>query len=210
MVLRVTYDVNVWVAHFLSLSKGRQGTAAQRVVWSALAGHCRLGPVQPIISHTMLDTMQGVLTRCGIPAAAADAARNAVENSAADGVVPQPPYMVLGGGVQPINDTEDGGVLDTAIAGGSDLLITSNLRDFAPGPRSAIDAGKSSELDADGEAAVMLLFRHGRLAHGIVIASLFAATAWLLNGARPPAGVLERFLPPEPTPTARTIGRGRR
>jgi hypothetical protein len=156
----------------------------------------------------MLDTMQGALTRRGIPEAAADAARNAVENAAADGVVPQPPYMVLGGRVQPMNDTEDGGVLDTAIAGGADLLITSNLRDFAPGPRSGIDA-KIVRLDADGEADV-LLFRHGRLAHGIVIASLFAATAWLLDGARPPAGVLERFLPPEPTPTARTIGRRRR
>jgi hypothetical protein len=55
MVLRITYDVNVWVAHFLSLSKGRQGTAAQRVIRSAFTGHCRLGSVQPIIPHTMLD-----------------------------------------------------------------------------------------------------------------------------------------------------------
>jgi hypothetical protein len=201
MVLRVTYDLNVWVAHFLSLSRGRQGTAAQRVIRSALAGHCRLGPVQPIISHAMLDTLQGVLARLGLPEAAADAARNVVENAAADGVVPHSPYLVPGGGVQPMNDTEDGGVLDTAIAGGSDLLITSNLRDFAPGPRSDIDA-TIVRLNADGEADV-LLFRHGRLAHGIVIASLFAASAWLLDGARPPAGLLEGFLPPEPTPTTR-------
>jgi predicted nucleic acid-binding protein len=186
--------VNVWVAHFLSLSKGRQGTAAQRVVRSAFAGHCHLGPVQPIISHTMLDTMQAVLIRCGLTEAAAEAARNAVEDAAAGGVVPQPPYMVLGGGVQPVIDTEDGGVLDTAVAGAADMLITSNLRDFAPGPRSAIDAG-IVRLDADGEADV-ILFRHGRLAHGIVIAPLFAATAWLLDGARPPDGILERFLPP--------------
>jgi hypothetical protein len=107
MVLRVTYDVNVWVAHFLSLSKGRQGTAAQRVIRSAFAGHCRLGSVQPIISHTMLDTMQGVLIRRGLTEVAAEAARNAVESSAADGVVPQPPYMLLGGGVQPMNDSNE-------------------------------------------------------------------------------------------------------
>jgi predicted nucleic acid-binding protein len=198
MVLRVTYDVNVWVAHFLSLSKGRQGTAAQRVIRSAFAGHCRLGSVQPIISHTMLDTMQGVLIRRGLTEVAAEAARNAVESSAADGVVPQPPYMLPGGGVQPMNDSEDGGVLDTAAAGGADLLMTSNLQDFAPGPRSGIDA-EIVRLDADGDADV-LLFRHGRLAHGVVIASLFAATAWLLDGARPPDGILERFLPPEPNP----------
>lgn len=204
MVLRITYDVNVWVAHFLSLSKGRQGTAAQRIIRSAFAGHCRLGSVQPIISHTMLDTMQGVLIRRGLTEVAAEAARNAVEGSAADGVVPQPPYVVLGGGVQPMNDSEDGGVLDTAVAGAADLLITSNLRDFAPGPRSDIDA-EIVRLDADGDADV-LLFRHGRLAHGVVIASLFAATAWLLDGARPPGGILERFLPPEPTPPVRTIG----
>jgi hypothetical protein len=149
----------------------------------------------------MLDTMQGALTRLGLTEATAEAARNVVEASAADGVIPQPPYVVLGGGgVQPMNDTEDGAVLDTAVAGAADLLITSNLRDFAPGARSAIDAD-IVRFDADGDADV-LLFRHGRLAHGVVIASLFAATAWLLDGARPPDGVLERFLPP------RTIGAG--
>ncbi len=206
MVLRITYDVNVWVAHFLSLSKGRQGTAAQRVIRSAFAGHCRLGPVQPIISHTMLDTMQGVLIRRGLTEVAAEAARNAVEDFAAGGVVPQPPYMVLGGGAQPMDDSEDGGVLDTAVAGEADLLITSNLRDFAPRPRSDIDA-EIVRLDTDGDADV-LLFRHGRLAHGVVIASLFAATAWLLDGARPPDGILERFLPPELNPRVRTIGIG--
>ena len=182
MVLRITYDVNVWVAHFLSPSKGRQGTAAQRMIRSAFAGHCRLGPVQPIISHAMLDTMQAVLMRCGLTEAAAEAARNAVEGAAAGGIVPQPPYMVLGGGVQPMIDTEDGGVLDTAVAGAADMLITNALRDFAPGPRSAIDAA-IVRLNADGDADVVLL-RHGRLAHGLVIASLFAATAWLLDGAR--------------------------
>jgi predicted nucleic acid-binding protein len=194
VVLRITYDVNVWVAHFLSLSKGRQGTAAQRMIRSAFAGHCRLGPVQPIVSHEILDTMQAVLIRCSLTEAAADAARNAVEDAAAGGIVSQPPYMVLGGGVQPMIDTEDGGVLDTAVAGAADMLITSNLRDFAPGPRSAIDAG-IVRLDADGDADVVL-FRHGRLAHGLVIASLFAATAWLLDGASPPDGILERFRPP--------------
>ena len=66
MVLRVTFDVNVWVSNYLSLSRGHQGPAAQRLGQSAFDGHSMLGPVQPVISHVMLDTLQAVLMRIGL------------------------------------------------------------------------------------------------------------------------------------------------
>lgn len=196
MVLRVTLDVNVWVNHYLGLSKGRQGTAAQLVVQSAFAGHCRLGPLQPVISHVMLDTLQEVLVRIGLAPIIADAARDAIEASAAGGVLSEPPYVVLGGGVQPLMDTEDGGVLDTAIAGRADLLVTNNLADFRPGPKADIDA-VTLRVDANG-AGDVILFRHGRLPHGLIVTSVFVAKSWLVDGVLPPAGALQQFLPTQP------------
>ncbi len=190
----MTFDVNVWVNNYLSLSKGRQGYAAQRLIRSAFDGHCRLGPIQLIVSHVMLDTLQIVLMRVGLSDALSEAARNAVEASATGGVIRQAPYVVLGRGVQPIRDAEDRGVLDTAIAGNSDLLVTNNRKDFTPGPRADIDA-EMVRIDETGRGDV-LMFRHSRLQHGIVITSVLAAKAWLLDGVLPPPGILERFLPP--------------
>jgi predicted nucleic acid-binding protein len=192
VILRITVDVNGWVSHYLSLSKARPDSAAQRLVRSVFSGHCRLGPVQPIISHLMLDTLLGVLTRLGLAEPVAEAARDAVEAAATGGVVPQAPYIVLGGGVQPVRDAEDGGVLDTAVAGAADLLITNNIDDFLPGPRAGIDA-KIIRLGANRKPDAVLVM-HGRLPHGLVIATAFAAEARLVQGVSPPAGILARFL----------------
>lgn len=43
------------------------------------------------------------------------------------------PALTLGGvGLLPLSDAEDAHVLDTAIAGGSDILTTANFKDFKP------------------------------------------------------------------------------
>ena len=186
-------DVNVWVNHYLSLSRGRQGSAAQRLVRAAFDGHCRLGPIQPVVSHAMLDTLQAVLVRLDLPEPLAEAARNAVEASAIGGVGGRPPYGMLGGGVQPLADFEDRAVLETAIAGQADLLVTNDMADFTPGPRADIDAGVLRR-DARGQAEALLL-AHPSLQHGLVIATVPAAGDWLLDGEVPPSGALGRFVP---------------
>lgn len=193
MALRVVLDVNVWVNHYLALSKGRQGSNAQLLVGGAFAGYCRLGPVQPVISHAMLDTLQEVLIRIGLPENSANMARDAVEGAAIEGVLGQAPYAVLGGQVQPLLDTEDGGVLDVAVAAEADLLVTNNLRDFMPGPRSDIDADVIRR-DLSGQADILLM-RHPRTPSGLVITNVFAAKAWLVDGVLPPSGLLQRFMP---------------
>ena len=192
MVIRLALDVNVWVNHYLSLSKGREASAAQHLVHAAFKGHCRLGPVQPIISHAMLDMLQDVLVRIDLPERFAEAARNAVEASATGGIVGEPPYGVLGGGVQALADVEDQAVLETAVAGGADLLVTNNMGDFTPGPRAQVDADVLRR-DPRGQADALLL-KHPKLRHGLIIASVFAARSWLHDGEPPPPGVLGRFL----------------
>ena len=195
MVLRLILDVNVWVNHYLALSKGREGSAAQHLAHAAFNGYCRLGPVQPVISHIMLDTLQDVLVRIDLPERFAEAARNAVEASATGGIVGDHPYAVFGGGVQPLLDREDQSVLETAVAAGADLLVTNNMEDFSPGPRADIDADVIRR-DSEGQTDT-LLFKHPRLQHGLIIASVFAARAWLHRGEPPPPGVLGRFVPPD-------------
>jgi hypothetical protein len=132
-----------------------------------------------------------VLTRIGLSESFAGAARNAVEAGVIGGIVGQAPYGVLGRGVTAVMDEEDGSVLDAAVAAGSDLLVTNNLNDFAPGARADIDA-ESVRMDGKGRPDVLLL-RQTQLPHGLVIASVCAARAWLVDGTRPPAGLLERF-----------------
>jgi predicted nucleic acid-binding protein len=193
VVIRLALDVNVWVNHYLSLFRGRTGSAAQQLVASSINGSCRLGEIQPIISHLMLDTLQGVLVREGMPEDLAEVARSNVEAAATDGVIAVPPIAVLGGRVSPMMDEEDQAVLEMAIAGGADLLVTSNMRDFIPGPRSDIPADEIRR-GRDGSPDVLII-RHARLSHGLVIASVPAARAWLINGVTPPGGLLERFLP---------------
>jgi len=196
VVIRVVLDVNVWVSHYLALSRGRQGSAAQMLVRSAFAGHCRLAPLQPVISHAMLDTLQEVLLRLDLPGQIVEAARNAVEACATEGIVGQAPHLVLGGGVLPMKDAEDGGVLDTAIAGSSDFLVTNNVIDFTPGKKSLIDA-EIIRYDTDNKPDVLKL-ENNRLPNGLVIASTFAAKAWLIDGLALPPGILERFAPRVP------------
>jgi predicted nucleic acid-binding protein len=196
VVLRVTLDVNVWVNHYLALSKGRRGSAAQLLVRACFAGYCRMAPIQPVISHAMLDTLQDVLMRLRHLAAIAEAARNAVEACATDGILGQAPHLVLGGGVLPMMDLEDAGVLDTAISGNADLLITNNMIDFAPGTKSDLDV-EVVRSDVNRKVDVVML-RNARLPHGLAIASVFAAKAWLIDGVLPPTGVLDRFRPSPP------------
>jgi hypothetical protein len=135
-VLRAILDVNVWVASFLASARGRDGTSCQMLVESAIAGHCRPGPFVSRISLPMLDTLQAVL-QCefGFPRNLANAAGNVAEAAGS-----LPPLAVLGGGVPPMQDNEDLGVLETAFAIRADMLVTGNMKDFMAGPKAHIDA----------------------------------------------------------------------
>lgn len=197
MALRLVLDVNVWVNHYLSLSRGKPLASAGKLVRVALEGHCRLGPVQLVASHAMLDTLATVLLRIGLDEFQAQSARDAAEGACLAGALGLPPYGVPGGaGVQPMQDEEDGGVLDVALAARADLLVTNNLADFTPGTRA--------DVDARAVTTEVLLLRHPRVAHGLAIATVFAASAWLPAGISPPPGVLARFMPsaarPSPLP----------
>lgn len=79
------------------------------------------------------------------------------------------PTLTLGGvGVIPIRDSEDRHVLETAWAGGADVLATANLSDFVQDRDDPVMEGRLYQLRR-GPAAMML-------------AHPFDAAAWLRDG----------------------------
>jgi hypothetical protein len=79
----------------------------------------------------MLDRLALVLVRdFSVDSAAADAAVRAIGAIASLGPAGDYPYVVVGGGVYPIRDTEDRHVLEVAVAGQADVLVTANMADF--------------------------------------------------------------------------------
>lgn len=154
-------------------------------------GDCALGPIQIVASWRMLDTLRHVLVRLGRDAIAASDYVREIVDVATFGPIGLPPHLVLGGaGVLPLRDTEDAAVLDVAVAVGADLLVTFDMADFAPGPRSRLTA--------------QVMARHGRRPAvlsvalpdrpDLIIATPQRAADWLSGGARP-RGVLARFAP---------------
>ncbi len=130
-LLRVCLDLNVWVAYFLATRRGRRSGSSSWLVDAVRAGHSPAGPLQLVVSLGMLERLGLVLVRVlGVDASAAEAALRAIAGIASLGPAGDHPYAVVGGGVSPIRDEEDRHVLETAVAGGADVLATANLADF--------------------------------------------------------------------------------
>jgi predicted nucleic acid-binding protein len=195
MALRLCLDVNVWVCYYLAIARGRGvNTAAGGLADVVFAGSSRLGQMQLVVSHAMLDTLAFVLRRIPVTEPFADMVRDQIEAAAGNGYLSQPPSIILGGtAANAILDREDAAVLNAAMAGRSDLFVTHNIEDFIRGPRARTKTTVLS--DRDGKPDVLRL-DPPRLAGGIIVASPFRAASWVIRGDRPPPGVLPRFFPP--------------
>lgn len=146
---RLCVDLNIWIKQYLANTAGRRGTVSQRIVQAVEDGRSGIGPIQLIVSHTMLTRLQGVLMRQGANAETAMRFTHDIASMALMGPAGEFPRMVFGGGVEPTRegmpqvynpyateavappyDPEDGRVLDAALSGGAQALVTSNFRDF--------------------------------------------------------------------------------
>ena len=149
-VIALCVDLNVWVRYLLGISRAAtRQSAAAAIVEAARRGYSTAGPVQLIVSHTMLSRLEEVLHRIGFPPGDASAFCSLIGAFARRGPAGVAPHIVLGGGtaptaearmpiynpydpttVPPRADDEDGRVLDTAIAGRAHILATYNFKDF--------------------------------------------------------------------------------
>lgn len=137
-MLRLCLDLNVWVGAFLAEKYGRQDTAAQSLVEAIRVGQSPRGPVALVISWGMLFRLNTVILRLTGDKSAADRLMAIIAAFAQDG-----PSLTLGGvGVLPLDDEEDRHVLETALAGEADLLVTQNLNDFIQGDVDRLDDGR--------------------------------------------------------------------
>jgi predicted nucleic acid-binding protein len=126
-MLRLCLDLNIWVAALLADRKGRTNTGSQYLVEIVRSGSSPVGTVNLIISLGMLDELKyAIIEHLGLSIEIADAYVCAIEEYAKLGA-----QLTLGGtGVIGLRDTEDAHVLETAIAGRADFLVTANFKDF--------------------------------------------------------------------------------
>jgi predicted nucleic acid-binding protein len=122
-VSRWCLDLNIWCAALLADLKGHQNSSCQNLVKIAQEGRCNSDLVQLIISWGMLNRLQSVLVRLGINAADAFTYIDVIRSYAS-----LSPSVTLGGtGVIPLQDEEDRHVLETALAGKANFLVTANF-----------------------------------------------------------------------------------
>jgi len=148
--IRVCLDLNVWVRQFLNVAAGKTGTVPQAICDIVASGRWHAGGVQLVVSHSMLDRLARALVRLGAAPIDAEGFVAGIETIALVGPYREAASIVLGGGFQPTRDAvqmpydahdrrlappridaEDGRVLDAALAGAADLLVTNNMKDFA-------------------------------------------------------------------------------
>lgn len=178
MIMRICLDLNIWVGNFLAEKAGRKGTAAQELVGIAREGFCSIGPAQLVISWAMLSGLEDVLKReFEVHEATAQQLTQLIASFAVLGPSGDAPYIVLGTGVIPLRDAEDAGVLDTAISGRADVLVTRNLKDFiGPDATEVIPGQYAQYWRADS---------FGQAGHRIRIVDPSLMMSWLRNGRLP-------------------------
>ncbi len=177
-LLRLCLDLNVWVADFLGTRRGRRGGSSPWLADAVRTGTCQAGLLQLVVSLGMLDRLALVLTReFQVEADAAETLVRAIGGVASFGPAGDHPHALVGGGVYPLRDEEDRHVLEVAVAGEADLLVTANMADFA-----------TPDILKVGDGTRIRLYPHPGQAT-LVIAHPDQARDWLRSGVPPLAGI---------------------
>jgi hypothetical protein len=200
-VLRLALDINVLVSDLLAARMGRRATASTMLVNAVRDGTCPAGPVQLVTSLPVIENFANVLQR-RLGYSAFEAAEKAwlLEQYTMEGPVPDHPYVTVGTGYIPFEievelrqavETFAGGadagrlfnevrddryVLETALAGRADILVTANIDDFIRGP--------AIRLERDD----VVLFPFG--GRTLVIATPGFAAYWRPQGIVPDAAFI--------------------
>jgi predicted nucleic acid-binding protein len=126
-MLRLCLDLNIWVAALLADRKGRSNTSSQYLVEVVSTGYYPSGESSLLISWGMLDELRSaIVEHLKLSPETAKAYVSTIEAYAKLGA-----QLTLGGtGVIGLRDTEDAHVLETAVAGRADFLVTANFKDF--------------------------------------------------------------------------------
>ena len=200
--IRLTLDINVFIADILSREIGRRNTAASFLVEAARTGTSPAGPVQLVTSLPIIENYTNVLSRrLGYDAAAAEERAWVLQQYALEGPTRDHPYVSVGSGYIPFETEEewrrsianhlgraeadklfheiqdDRYVLETALVGRADILATADVAGFAKG--AAIQFERND----------VLLFPF--VDRAVVIGSPRFVVYWLSQGVVPDARFIE-------------------
>jgi predicted nucleic acid-binding protein len=167
-MLRLCLDLNIWVAALLAARKGRTNTASQYLVEVIRNGVSPVGETSLVISFGMLDELRSVIVEhLGLTLETADTYVSTIEEYAKLGA-----QLTLGGtGVIALRDVEDLHVLETAIAGKADFLVTANFKDFIE---------RDTKIEIPNRHAI-----YHSPAHSVQIVHPYLMVEWLLSGTIP-------------------------
>lgn len=177
--LRILIDVNVWVTNLLAAARGRQGTSAQRIIAMAASGNWGDGDkeAQIVVSLEMLETLERVLKRQGASPESADAYIESIKGLMKFGPDRLDPYLLFGGREQfAMADVEDAGVLATAFASKTTLLVTDNLKDFQTRDCLRVE---TRVIKASAGPRQLFALRHRRSEIDLIVAHPLDVMAWL-------------------------------
>jgi hypothetical protein len=200
-VIRLTPDINVFIADMLSHRRGLRASAAAMIVDAVRDGTCPAGPVQLVISVPMIEAFANVLERrLGYARTPAEERAWLLADYALSGPARDLPYLPVGTGFIPFeteaqlrqsietwqrsSDTaklfhevrDDRYVLETALSGRADILVTADLDDFIRGPVIRL------------QRPDVVLFPFGDMT--LVIAKPSFVAHWLRQGVVPDAGFI--------------------
>src|ERR1700733_14349447 len=101
--IRLCVDLNVWVRYLLAMRKGvvHPDAAHAIIVDAAKTGRCGTGPVQLVVSHTVLSRLEDVLVRSQFQPGDASAFCSLIGAFSRRGPYGIAPHLVLGGGTSP-------------------------------------------------------------------------------------------------------------
>ena len=132
---------------------------------------------QLVISIEMLDTLEQVLNRQGASSEASEAYVEAIKGIMRHGPDGLDPYLVFGGREQfAMADGEDAGVLATAFASRTTLLVTDNLKDFQTGDSIRVD---TRIVKTSSGPRQLYASRHRRSDVDVFVAHPFDVMNWL-------------------------------
>jgi len=195
-VVRLALDINVLVAEILSRRRGSPATASAMLVDAIRDGICAAGPVQLVTSLPIIEIFASVLHR-RLGYTEYEAAEKAwlLEQYTMEGPMPDRPYRTVGAGYIPFETEadlrqavetfagqletrklfnearDDRYVLETALAGRADTLVTANIADFIRGP--------AIRLERDD------VVRYPFAARTLVVAKPAFTAYWLRQGIVP-------------------------
>ncbi|HEX6748228.1 MAG TPA: PIN domain-containing protein [Longimicrobium sp.] len=170
-IFRLCLDLNIWCAYALANARKRNENTIQMLVEAVRRGECALGLTQLVISWGLINRLAQVLARkLGFSRLALETVLEEMILTSRLGPDPGDPLIILGGaGVIPLRDQEDVHVLEVAVAGRADVLVTGNLVDFI---------GYRTEILKPDRIAL-----HRTPDHEVIIARPAEVAAWIRNGA---------------------------